>query len=193
MAIGDVEKSFQTAALQDGVVLTRHKVPWINQQGHFGLPPQAGSAATALHAIFLALKGDAAVQAGKRTTALPGDFVHVESGTVIEVDEFQHFTSHRRMTFDFYPADFPINYDLDEYQGLCQRLAPRADSYRATKDAIGFGSGGRQRQRAYYDALRDLALPSMAQPPIVRVPVVDGDGSGAYLRHRDRIVSAINR
>jgi hypothetical protein len=45
-------------------------------------------------------------------------------------------------------------------------LAPllKSDNYRRPKEARGFGIGGRQRQRAYYDALRDLATPATGVP-----------------------------
>ena len=43
--------------------------------------------------------------------------------------------------------------------------------------AKGFGFGGVQRERAYHDALRDLATPAMGHPPLVRIAAVDGDGA----------------
>jgi hypothetical protein len=54
--------------------------------------------------------------------------------------------------------------------------------------AKGFGFGGMQRERAYHDALRDLATPAMGLPPVVRVAAVDGDGAAAYTRQRDRLL-----
>ena len=51
----------------------------------------------------------------------------------------------------------------------------------------GFGFGGVQRERAYHDALRDLATPAMGHPPLVRISAVDGDGEAAYVRHRDAL------
>ncbi len=50
--------------------------------------------------------------------------------------------------------------------------------------AKGFGFGGLQRERAYHDALRDLAVPAMGHPPPVRIAAVDGDGAAAYRRNR---------
>jgi hypothetical protein len=55
--------------------------------------------------------------------------------------------------------------------------------------AKGFGFGGRQRERAYHDALRDLAVPAMGHPPVVRVAAVDGDGAAAYARHRQALLA----
>ena len=49
------------------------------------------------------------------------------------------------------------SFDREDYIQLCERWKQKSDSYYRTKEARGFGVGGRQRQRAYYDALRDLA------------------------------------
>jgi hypothetical protein len=53
--------------------------------------------------------------------------------------------------------------------------------------AKGFGFGGVPRERAYHDALRDLATPAMGHPPLIRIAAVDGDGSAAYARHRSAL------
>jgi len=179
--------------MEDGIELQRYKLPFINQQGHFGLPERAAAAKSVLHQLFIALGGDAAEQAGKRTTALPGDLIHEPTRTVIEVDESQHFTSFRLKTLEMYPSGYQEGVNLSEYRRLCMHWAPQSDGYRRTKSAAAFGHGGRQRQRAYYDALRDLALPAMGYPPIIRVPVFDGDGRAAYLRNRDRIRDTLER
>ncbi|WP_284984447.1 hypothetical protein [Arthrobacter sp. efr-133-TYG-118] len=36
------------------------------------------------------------------------DLMHKETAVVIEVDEIQHFTSHRLTTFDHYPLETPF-------------------------------------------------------------------------------------
>jgi len=173
------------------VLLARARVPWLNQRGHLGLPEMADGARRVLDDIFTALDGDPVAQTHKRLTPLPGDFVHEATGTFIEVDESQHFTSFRLLTLDRYPVSVPLGFDLDEYRALCREWSPRSDKYRATKAAVGFGPGGRQRQRAYHDALRDLAAPAMGRPPVIRVPAPDRDGAAAYLRVRDRVHDAV--
>lgn len=187
MPVGDCQRAFGAAAESDGLELGPSRVPWINQRGHFGLPSGCRVAIRTLAAIFAALDGDPEAQSTKRTTPLTGDFVDLRTGTLIEVDESQHFTSFRATTLGLYPAEAPLGFHRDHYLGLCRELAPRSDRYRASKDAAGFGSGGRQRQRAYHDALRDLAAPACGRPPVIRVAVLDGDGAGAYRRDRDRI------
>lgn len=192
MAVGDCEREFASSAARDGVVLSRYRLPAINQRGHFGLPSEAESAIVALQSIFRDLGGRSGEQSSKRLTALPGDFLHEPSATIIEIDEFQHFTSHRRISFDRYPAGASLNYDFLHYRDLCDELSPKADAYRRTKNAVGFGAGGRQRQRAYNDALRDLVLPLVGYQPIIRIPAVHGDGARAYQENRERIRSALD-
>lgn len=187
MPVGDCERAFAEASAQDGVVLVRAKVAWLNQRGHLGLPDAAAEVHESLDRIFTALDGDHIAQAAKRTTPLPGDFLHEPSGTFIEIDESQHFTSHRLETLRLYPSSVRLGYDIEDYVALCEIWAARSDRYFASKAAVGFGSGGRQRQRAYHDALRDLATPAMGHPPLIRVAAPDRDGSAAYLRVRDRL------
>lgn len=191
MARGDCENAFQAAAAADGIVLVRARVPWINQRGHLGLPEQAAPVLPVLNVIFEALGGIEVEQAAKKLTVLPGDFLHVESGVFVETDEHQHFTSHRLLTLHHYPDDAALGFNLDEYKALCEMWAPKADRFRATKPAIGFGLGGRQRQRAFNDALRDLVTPLMGHPPLIRVPAPDRDGVAAYARVRDRLHEAV--
>lgn len=187
MPVGDCERAFQAAAATDGIVLDRARVPWLNERGHLGLPAEAGQAAHSLGPIFAALDGDLAAQGAKRLRSLPGDFVHPETGTFIEIDESQHFTSYRLLTLDLYPENAPLGFDIEEYRNLCREWAARSDRYRHAKAAVGFGQGGRQRQRAYHDALRDLSAPAMGRPPVIRVPAPDRDGEAAYARVRERL------
>ena len=184
MAVGDCERAFEAAAARDGLRLERGRETWLNQRGHLGLPMSAHRAREVLATIFDALGGHLDEQAGKRLTPLRGDFRHAESGTLIEIDESQHFTSHRLVTLELYPDDVPLGFDIQNYKDLCREWASRSDRYRASKAAVGFGDGGRQRQRAYHDALRDLATPEMGRPPVVRVAAPDRNGEAAYERVR---------
>ena len=187
MTRGDCESAFCAAAEDDGISLVRAKAPWLNQRGHLGLPDEASSALPAMTAIFNALGGLDDEQAGKKLTAWPGDFLHVESGVFVEVDESQHFTSFRLATLDLYPKDVLLGFDRAEYQRLCREWAPKSDRFRRDKAAVGFGPGGRQRQRAYNDALRDLVTPALGRPPVIRVAAPDRDGLGAYETVRVRL------
>ena len=148
MPVGDCQRAFAAAAEADGAQLGPSRLPWINQRGHFGLPPEGRVARAPLEAIFTALGGDSAAQAAKRTTPLTGDFTETSTGTLIEIDEPQHFTSFRALSLRLYPSDVRVSFDRNHYMDLCRELAPRSDRYRASKAAVGFGPGGRQRQRA---------------------------------------------
>ena len=193
MPVGDTQREFAEAARRDGINLERQRVEWLNQRGHLGLPDDGVRRSTiaVLDEIYRALGGDLQTLASGRTTPLPGDFIHPDTGTLIEIDESQHFTSFRLKTLDLYPPDTPLGFDRERYVGLCQQWRGRSDKYRQTKEARGFGIGGRQRQRAYYDALRDLSTPAMGRPPLIRIDAADRDPADAYRRHRDRLHAAL--
>ncbi len=161
------------------------------QRGHLGLPNEAASPREALAAIYAALDGDPQELAAAPATRLSGDFVHEPTRTLIEIDEHQHFTSARLTTLRLYPAEVPLGFDREEYIVLCRRWKGQADKAFAHRAARGFGPRGRQRQRAYYDALRDLATPAMGYPPLVRIEAPLGNGRAAYQKHRDRLLPLV--
>ncbi|MCV7173699.1 hypothetical protein H7I41_27630 [Mycobacterium manitobense] len=195
MPVGATQDAFRDAARDDGVELVGQRVEWLNQRGHLGLPPgaQFASVRATLESIYVALGGDLATLATARTTPLRGDFLHVDSGTLIEVDESQHFTSARLRSLQLYLPDAPLGFDHGRYTDLCETWRDRSDNFYRTKAARGFGIGGRQRQRAYYDALRDLATPAAGHPVLIRIDAADRDGADAYRRHRDRLRAALGR
>ncbi|RJK94737.1 hypothetical protein D5H78_12925 [Vallicoccus soli] len=186
MPVGDCERAFAAAAAEDEVELVRSRLPWLNQRGHLGLPVELDSVTPVLERIFLALGGVLSEQAGKRLTPLPGDFLQPQSGVLVEIDEPQHFTSYRLLTLEMYPAGVALGYDLEHYKALCRAWSARSDKYRAAKAAPAFGPAGRQRQRAYNDALRDLAAAAMSTC-VVRADAPDRDGAAAYQRGRSRL------
>jgi len=120
MPVGDTQKAFARAALTDGIELVRQSFPWACEQGHFGLLRVAETsrdgdiilratvAANALERICVRLGGDLDCLRAGRSNMLPGDFLHVESRVLIEIDEFQHLTSFRLGSFDEYPANLPV-------------------------------------------------------------------------------------
>lgn len=65
---------------------------------------------------------------------------------------------------------------------LCERWCREADRKWANKQATGFpGPHGRQRQRAYHDALRDIATPAMGRHRLseFRIPLITGEPPGS--------------
>jgi hypothetical protein len=191
VARGDTQRDFAAAAAEDGIVLDRQSLPWLCERGHLALPDAAAEARELLERIYLALGADLDLLGTARSNRLPGDFIHAATGTLIEIDESQHFTSPRLVTLDLYPPDLALGFDVDEYRELCRRWRRESDAYYRTKAARGFGVGGRQKQRAYYDALRDVATPAMRHPPLIRIAAPLRDGRAAYAAHRDRLLSAL--
>ncbi|MFN3006641.1 DUF7255 family protein [Mycolicibacterium wolinskyi] len=193
MRVGETQQAIAELARRDGIELVAQSVPWLNRRGHLGLPEGAVDRAvvSALERMYCGLGGDLALLASAPDTPLRGDFQHPDTGTLIEVDESQHFTSFRLQTFALYPAGTPLGFDVGHYLATCGLWRRSADGYFRAKAARGFGAGGRQRQRAYYDALRDLATPAMGLPPLIRIEVADGDPVDAYRRHRDRLCAAL--
>ena len=192
MARGDCQREVQEAAAEDGIALTKQSFPWLCQRGHLGLPDEAAGARDALREIYAALHGDEDELAAARTTRLTGDFLHEPTGTLVEVDEHQHFTSARLTTLKQYPADARLGFDLERYILLCKKWRLQADRAFAHRSAAGFGPGGRQRQRAYYDALRDLATPAMGHPPLIRIDAPMNNGRAAYLAQRHRMLAMLS-
>jgi hypothetical protein len=181
-------------------VLGSRSFDWLSEQGHVGLervaklrrdPALVGPVTAALEqlgAIHAHLKGDVSVlHASRENLLLPVDLVHEPTGTVIEVDETPHFTSFRLAALELYAGDARVGFDLEEHKDLCRAWCARTDGLSRGLPAKGFGFGGVQRERAYHDALRDLATPAMGHPPLVRIAAVDGDGAAAYRGHRDSL------
>ena len=200
--LDDAEVAFAQAAVQDGIELESRSVDWLCEQGHVGLErvakarrdPSLVAPVTAalqvLGAIYARLEGDISVlYASRENLLLPLDLVHAPTGTVIEIDGPPHFTSFRLTALELYPADASVAFDLAEHEELCRAWCSRTDGLARGLAAKGFGFGGHQRERAYHDALRDLATPAMGHPPVVRIAAVDGDGAAAYARHREGLLA----
>lgn len=202
MAPGDVQRAFAHAAAADGIVLEGRSFDWLCEQGHVGLErvakarrdPALVAPVTAalepLAAIYARLQGDRSVlSASRENLLLPVDLVHEPTGTLIQVDESPHFTSFRLTALELYPAEAAVGFDLDEHKELCRVWSATTDGLGRGLPAKGFGFGGLGRERAYHDALCDLAAPAMGHPPVVRIAAVDGDGAAAYARHRTSLLA----
>jgi hypothetical protein len=195
-----VQQAFAQAAAEDGVVLGSGAFDWLCEQGHVGLervaksrrdPSLVGPVTAALEhlgAIHARLQGDLSVlRASRENLLLPVELVHEPTGTLVEVDDSAHFTSFRRAALELYPADAAVAFDRNEHKELCRAWCSRTDGLARNLPAKGFGFGGIQRERAYHDALLDLAAPAMGHPPVVRIAAVDGDGAAAYHRNRETL------
>ncbi|HEX7301014.1 MAG TPA: hypothetical protein VF257_18600 [Solirubrobacteraceae bacterium] len=200
----DVHSAFAQAAAEDGIALGPQSFDWLCEQGHVGLervakarrdPALVGPVTAALErlgAIYARLDGDLSVlYASRENLLLPVELVHEPTGTLIEVDEPAHFTSFRLAALELYPSDAALGFSVDEHEELCRAWCARTDRLAGGLPAKGFGFGGIPRERAYHDALRDLATPAMGHPPVVRIAVLDGDGAAAYRRHRAALLELL--
>jgi hypothetical protein len=200
-----VKEAFAAAAADDGIALAPTTFDWLCEQGHVGLERVAKArrdpaivapvkaALEGLAAIYARLGGDVTVlHAARENLLLPVELFHADSGTVIELDDAAHFTSFRLGALQLYPPGAPLGFDVEEYGALCREWAADSDGLSRGLAAKGFGFGGVQRERAYHDALRDLATPAMGHPPLIRLAVVDGDGAAAYRRHRAAISESVS-
>jgi hypothetical protein len=162
-----------------GIPLSLGKeVDWLSGRGHLadslqGVVPT--DLLTVLATIHQQLGGNAALLASKIGGQQPlPDLIHDELGCVIEVDEVQHFTTTRARTFDLYPETVRLGYSLTDYRGLVRQWNKRGDGAFAHNTASEFPNpGGRQAQRAYNDALRDLLAPSFTGHPVIRIAAPD--------------------
>ena len=194
-----VVAAFARAAAEDGIVLEPRTYDWLSEQGHVGLERVAKArrdpasvapvkaALEVLDAIYARLGGYLSVlRASRENLLLPVELVHEPTGTVVEVDDAKHFTSFRLAALELYP------FDVSEPMTLCREWAPRTDNLDRGLAAKGFGFGGLGRERAYRDALFDLAVPAMGHPPVVRIAATDDDGAAAYARHRDALTGSLS-
>ena len=161
-----------------------------DQSGMPDVMQRAEIAVPALEQMFGRLKGLMPVLHSCRVN-MPymAVLVHMPSATLVEVDDVLHFTTQRLTTLDLYPAEVPLGFDIKEYKELCREHAPTSDKWRYGMASKMFGFHGQQNERAYQDAVRDLAAWVMGLPPLLRVPAIDGDGAAAYARVKDALMS----
>lgn len=183
---------FELAVASGFPLAAGRAVPWLSSRGHLSADVQSsapGHVSDALAQIHRRLGGDALLLANKPNRSGPApDFLHTRLGCIVEIDEEQHFTTSRLATFELYPADVPLGFDRDEYIDLLGQWKLRGDKAFAHKTASDFpGPGGRQAQRAYNDALRDLLAPTFTGHPVIRIPVPDRSLDGAV----DRLAAAL--
>jgi hypothetical protein len=183
---------FQERARAAGIHLRADvALPWLTRNGH--LDPMVSEQVPsktrdALDQILDALDGDVTALAAKTRGSSRVDFMLEPRGVVVEYDEVQHFTSARLRTLALYPPEASLGFDRAGYTALVKRWAALGDKGFAHKSAAEFpGPAGRQRQRAYLDALRDLVAPHFGNGPLIRVAAPDNDYDAAV----DRLRSAV--
>lgn len=200
--VSDEEEALARAAAEDGIELEPQQFEWASEPGHLAvayLADQSGNpdvmqraeiAVPPLEQMFNRLKGlNPVLHSCRVNKPYMPVLVHMASATLVEVDNVLHFTTGRLTTLNLYPPEIPLGFDMDEYKELCKEHAPTSDRWRYGLASKMFGFHGLQNQRAYEDAIYDIATWVMGLPPLIRVPAIDGDGAAAYARVRDALMS----
>jgi hypothetical protein len=202
--VSDSEEALAVAAAKDGIELEPQQFEWASEPGHLAvsyLADESGDmdvmqraeiAVPPLEQMFSRLKGLTPVLHSCRVNKpYMAVLVHMPTARLIEVDDVLHFTTARLTTLDLYPSEIPLGFDIDEYKDLCREYAPQSDKWRYGLASKMFGFHGLQPERAYQDAVRDLATWVMGFPPLIRIPAIDGDGAAAYARAKDALLSKL--
>ena len=126
---------------------------------------------TIIEDIFIDLNGNLIANKNKRNQGLDCDaYFGGEYNFMFEFDEFQHFSSARLKTFELYPKDLSLNFNIEHWKNLCEEHKFRADKYRKSKKTKDFNFvGGRTSQRAYFDCFRDLVSKEHKLNPTLRI------------------------
>ncbi len=198
------EESYAAAAAKDGIELEPQTFTWASEPGHLAvayLADQSGDpaimqraeiGAPALQEMFRRMKGlDPVLQSCRLTKPYPAVLVHMPTATLVELDCSLHFSSGRLQTLDLYPGEVPLGFDIKEYKELCREYGPKVDRWRFGLASKTFGFHGMQNERAYRDAVRDIAVWVMGFPPLFRVPAIDEDGEAAYERSKDKLMKKL--
>jgi hypothetical protein len=196
----DSGAAFAQAAARDGIVFELQTFDWASEPGHLaveeladetgdpGVMQRAEIGVAALGQIFNRFKGLVPVlQSCRVNRPFTPVLVHEPTLTIVEVDEILHFSTPRLQSLDLYPREVRVGFDVDEYKELCRTHAPQTDRWRYGLASKCFGWHGLQNERAYHDAVRDIASWVMGYPPLVRIPAIDGDGVAAYERAREEL------
>jgi hypothetical protein len=168
-------------------------VPWLTRNGHLKAEVRDRLPAWAidgLDRILDALDGDADRLANKTRGSMRADFLLMPQQIEVEYDEVQHFTGARLATLGLYPVETDLAFDVKEYASIVSRWRSAGERGFAHRTAAEFpGASGRARQRAYFDAFRDIAAPFFGNGPVLRVPAPDNDYAAAVDRLRRLVAS----
>lgn len=202
--VQDSATAFAEAAAKDGIVLEPQTFDWASEPGHLavdeladetgdpGVMQRAEIGVAALEQIFNRFNGLVPVlQACRGNKPYVPVLVHEPTLTIVQVDELLHFSTPRLQSLELYPGEVQVGFDIEEFKELCRTHAPQTDKWRYGLASKTFGFHGLQRERAYHDAVRDIAAWVMGYPPVVRIAAVDGDGDAAYERAKDSLHSRL--
>jgi len=196
--VQDCETAFAEAASKDGIALEPETFEWASEPGHLaleeladdtgdqGVMQRAEIGVSAIAQIFRSFNGlEPVLHACRINMPYAAVLVHESTLTIVEVDDLLHFSTPRLQSLELYPREVQVGFDIEEFKELCRKHAAETDKWRYGLASKVFGWHGLQHERAYHDAVRDIAAWVMGYPPLVRVAAVDGDGLAAYERAKD--------
>ena len=175
---GDVHPAFAQAAAEDGIVLASQSFDWLCEQGHVGLERVAKArrdpALVAPVTAALAARRDLRPPQGRRLGPARVAREPAAAGRPRARADRNRDRGRRLAALHVVPADgaraLPagraVGFDLDEHKELCRAWCARTDGLERGLPRRASGSAGVPRERAYHDALRDLATPAMGHPPL---------------------------
>jgi hypothetical protein len=204
-AEADLDAVFAEAAAKDGVAFEAQTFDWASEPGHLaveeladetgdpGVMQRAEIGVAALDQMFTRFKGLVPVlQSCRINRPFTPVLVHEPTLTIVEVDDILHFSTPRLQSLELYPREVRVGFDIEEWKALCREHAPQTDRWRYGLASKCFGWHGLQQERAYQDAVRDIASWVMGYPPLVRVKALDGDGQAAWASIRDELQSRLS-
>ncbi len=196
--VQDCETAFAEAAAKDGIALGAQTFEWASEPGHLavadladetgdpGVMQRAEIGVAAIEQIFKRLNGlEPVLHACRLNMPYTAVLVHEPTLTIVEVDDQLHFSTPRLQSLDLYPSEVRVGFDIAELKELCRENAAQTDKWRYGLASKCFGWHGLQKERAYHDAVRDIAAWVFGYPPLVRIAAIDGDGAAAYERAKD--------
>lgn len=178
MPAAELQAPFAEMCSAEGIELIPNPVvPRLTNRGHAVLDLDDDAEAACLsrmRRIFQALDGDEELLYAKGPRALVPDFQLSATGHLVELDEEQHFTTARLATLASYDG-LSFAWDVSAYRSICEEWRAKGDKAFRHKQAKEFpGALGRQRQRAYFDSVRDIMAPVMSESPgVLRIAVPD--------------------
>jgi hypothetical protein len=199
-AVADLDATFAEAAAKDGFAFEAQTFDWASEPGHLaveeladetgdpGVMQRAELGVAALDQMFTRFKGLVPVlQSCRVNRPYTPVLVHEPTLTIVEVDDVLHFSTPRLQSLDLYPREVQLGFDIEQWKALCREHAPQTDKWRYGLASKCFGWHGLQNERAYQDAVRDIAAWVMGYPPLIRIAAIDGDGAAAFEGAREML------
>lgn len=110
------------------------------------------------------------------------DFYIPELNIVIEIDERQHFSIPRSLTFKHYPINLQTGFSIDQWTKLCLKNNAK-DNHPEYRDE----------QRAWYDTLRDFLPLISGYKPTIRFTYNDPFIIGLDISNNNHLIDLQNK